>query len=113
MWRGVCSHHYNYAYPGDQSEGVRRRVRQGKDGPSDLEPGANVTGHLHLPRGVAKSAGDSVVMGFRGEDWVVILDESTGRVNQGMIRQPTDKRGDLGYEIQGVVLRKATREDLG
>lgn len=111
MWRGVCAHHYNYAYPGDQPEGIRRRVRQGRDGPTYLEPGANVTGHLHLPRGVAKRAGDSVVMGFRGENWVVVLDESTGHGNHKMIRQPLV--GDLGYEIQGVVLRKATREDLG
>lgn len=92
-------HHYNYAYPGWQPEGIRNRIRQGEDGPDYLEPGAEIEGHLHEDRlNPRPQVGDEYFMVFNEQLWLVKLTD----VNDEIMKQ--DDPDDIGYEIQGVCI---------
>lgn len=103
--RHIFAHHYNWAYPGEQPEGIRRRIRQGIGGPNWLETGAEVHGHLHLPSDHKTQIGDMVVMEFKGQKWGVKLDHPPlCTCREGMITQ--DDPQVTGHEIQGVCIKK-------
>ena len=104
--KGARFHHYNYAYPGEQPEGIRQRIRQGIGGPKHLQPGADVRGHLHLPEGHKTQFGDVVIMSFENQKWKVRLDHPPLCFcsEDGMIRQ--DEPGITGHEIQGTCVER-------
>lgn len=113
---GVQCHRYKFYYPGTQQEGIRMRIRQGAGGPTKIEPGAEVSGHAHIPRGqnpqditvlLAKDLSSDTK---RKKSHRVKLTYVTGypeaKYNQDMIEQ-TDRKF-IGVEYQGVVEGKLT-----
>lgn len=109
--RGPRFHHYNFGYPGEQDEGIRRRVRQGLGGPKQIEVGADTHGHYHIPDGKRVGVGDTIFVDDNsgtGGKWEVKIENITGfpsaRYNRDMIRQ--DENGVTGAEFQGIVVKK-------
>ncbi len=100
--RGVCFHHYNYAYPGEQPEGIRQRIRQGIGGPKNLEVDAEVHGHLHVPKGTKLAYADEYPMSFGKERWLVKLTEISDLQSHMIVPEDSNE----GYEIQGVCVRR-------
>ena len=96
-------HKYRYAYPGEQQEGIRRRIRQGIGGPDKLEVGADVIGHYHVGNGSKPNTGDIIEMDFEDETWQVkLLERPTN--DHSMISQVDED--EIGYEIQGTCVKK-------
>lgn len=102
----VRFHHFEYAYPGEQEAGIFRRIRQGVGGPDDLEPGAEVMGHLHVEQGQQVGIGEVHKMEFAGEEgdleevWEVeITSRETGPVSQ-------EGEETKGYLVFGTCIRE-------
>lgn len=107
------AHHYEFGNPGEQNEGIRRRIRQGLGGPTRIEAGAEVDGHYHIPSGEAVDTGDTIFVddnSSTGGRWEVKIDNITGfpgaRFNERMIRQES---GITGVEFQGTCVGRAGR----
>ena len=99
---GARSHHYNYAFPGFQEEGIRSRIRQGIGGPSHLESGAEVHGHLHIDKGnLDPAVGEEYYMDFEDKPWLVELTHV--KREPGLINQ--DDPIYKGHEIHGICIK--------
>ncbi|MFI5240833.1 MAG: hypothetical protein ACHQUA_00150 [Microgenomates group bacterium] len=102
----VFNHHYNYAYPGDQHEGIRQRVRQGIGGPTHMEPGADLIGHYHIGDESEINVGSQIAMQHEGKWWLVTVTQVSGggKHGDGMISQKNED--ETGYEIQGTCIKE-------
>lgn len=111
------NHHYNYAYPGEQKEGVRSRIRQGVGGPTHLEVDAEVHGHVHKTKEEPLRVGEIVLMTFihggKKEVWKVRIDSIHQERFSGstpMIIQNDPK--NTGYEIFGFCVELVSSVEL-
>lgn len=107
-------HYYNAGWPGWQEEGIRARIRQGVGGPTQIEVGAQVHGHYHIPEGEIVNPGDKIFVDDNsgtGGRWEVRTDNIAGFSDapfaKNMIRQ--DKKGVIGAEFQGTCVGRAGR----
>lgn len=114
LGRQPRSHHYNFAYPGEQNEGIRSRIRQGLGGSKKIEAGVEVRGHYHIPTGKSANRGDTIFVDDNsgtGGRWKVEIYSITGfptaEYNQFMIEQ--DDPEVIGSEFQGVCVDRANR----
>jgi len=103
LFDGVRAHHYNYAYPGEQPEGIWQRIRGGIAPSDKLVVGADVMGHYHIGDNSNLSIKDEIEMQFGKETWLVKV---TNRSQNGeeMIRQ--EGEDETGHHIFGVCLKK-------
>ncbi len=107
----LLGHHYDYGDPGEQAEGIGKRIRQGAGGSDKIEPGAQVKGHYHIPKGVSIGQRSTIFVDDRsgtGGRWEVEIDDITGFPgaihNQNMIRQ--DRADVTGAKFFGVCVRR-------
>ena len=111
------NHHYEYAYPGDQKEGIRSRIRQVVGGPTHLDVDAEIHGHVHKKKGDPLRRGEIVLMTFihkgKKEMWKVIVDEvyPPGR-SSGTPMITQDDSENTGYEISGFCVELVSSESL-
>ena len=105
------THQYLFASPGFQEARIFQRIRQGSGGPTYLEHGAEVIGHVHIPAEQPFSVNDIVPMKFDNqgivEAWEVRITDISPKTfgdKSPMIFQ--DDPDDTGYHIQGVCVRQ-------
>jgi len=99
----VQSHHYTYAPLEFVEEGINCRIKQGVGGPKYLEEGAEIEGHLHMPRG--KNPLNTIQkMPFKGEDgnleevWTVQINSAySSRIIQ-------DEKENVGFAVFGMCI---------
>lgn len=111
------NHHYVYAYPGDQKEGIRSRIRQGVGGPTHLDVNAEIHGHVHKAKEEPLRVGEIVLMTFvhggKKEVWKVRIDSIHQEKQHGstpMIIQNDPE--NTGYEVSGFCVELVSSESL-
>ena len=106
----VRFHRYNFAPKGFVQEGIDRRIHQGVGGPNHLEPGAEVQGHVHLPKDKKLNKGDVIEMDFQDEKWLVNITEHTGSKTARFSHTEKQINQDVpkvkGFAITGIVVSK-------